>query len=104
MAQYRAVVGIDYPPNKRVEAGEIVSDLPEKSITWLLSSGAIEELDGKLNKKIKEEIKPEAVEPVVEVKPQPEKVGFKPDAKDGDKDGFVQDGTKWERPIESENK
>lgn len=27
--------------------------------------------------------------------------GFKPDAKDGDKDGFVQDGTKWERPVAS---
>jgi hypothetical protein len=23
--------------------------------------------------------------------------GFKPDAKDGDNDGLVQDGTKWER-------
>jgi len=23
--------------------------------------------------------------------------GFKPDAKDGDKDGLVQEGTKWER-------
>lgn len=23
--------------------------------------------------------------------------GFKPDAKDGDKDGLVQDGTKWQR-------
>lgn len=23
--------------------------------------------------------------------------GFKPDAKDGDKDGIVQEGTKWER-------
>lgn len=27
--------------------------------------------------------------------------GFKPDAKDGDKDGFVQDGTKWERPVDT---
>lgn len=23
--------------------------------------------------------------------------GYKPDAKDGDKDGFIQDGTKWQR-------
>lgn len=26
--------------------------------------------------------------------------GFKPNAKDGDKDGLVQDGTEWERPVE----
>jgi hypothetical protein len=103
MAQYRAVVGIDYPPNKRVEAGEIVSDLPEKSVTWLLSSGMIEELNGKSSKKIKEEIKEEVVEPVVEAKIKAED-GFKPNAKDGDGDGFVQDGTKWQRPVESENK
>ena len=25
--------------------------------------------------------------------------GFKPDAKDGDKDGLVQEGTKWERKV-----
>ena len=25
--------------------------------------------------------------------------GYKPNAKDGDKDGLVQDGTKWERKI-----
>jgi hypothetical protein len=32
-------------------------------------------------------------------KPSPVKSGFKPDAKDGDKDGFVQDGTLHERPV-----
>ena len=41
MAQYRALVGIDYPPNKRVEAGEIVSDLPGDAIKWLLEDGLI---------------------------------------------------------------
>ena len=25
--------------------------------------------------------------------------GFKPNAKDGDKDGLVQDGTKWARKV-----
>jgi len=98
MAQYRAVVGIDYPPNKRVEAGDIVSDLPEKSAVWLLSSGMIEEVDGKPSKKIKEVV----AEPVVEA--QVEEVAFDPDAKDGDGDGFLQDGTQWQRPVESENK
>jgi hypothetical protein len=25
--------------------------------------------------------------------------GYNPDAKDGDGDGYVQEGTKWERPV-----
>jgi hypothetical protein len=25
--------------------------------------------------------------------------GFKPNAKDGDKDGLVQDGTRWQRKV-----
>lgn len=29
----------------------------------------------------------------------PQKSGFNPKAKDGDKDGFVQDGTPYERPV-----
>jgi hypothetical protein len=97
MTQYRAIVGIDYPPNKRVEAGETVSDLPEKSVTWLLASGFIEALDGKGKK----------TTPVVEITEEPIVVetplvpkGFKSNAKDGDKDGFVQDGTPFMRPVE----
>lgn len=39
---YKVLQGIDYPPNKRAEAGQIVSDLPKDSIPWLLESGAIE--------------------------------------------------------------
>lgn len=62
MAQYRAIVGIDYPPNKRVEAGDIVSDLPGDSIKWLLEQGLIESLDKKSTPK--EEVVVEA--PVVE--------------------------------------
>jgi hypothetical protein len=60
MTQYRAVVGIDYPPNKRVEAGEVVSDLPGDSIKWLLEQNLIETLDGKKTTKS---------EPVVEETP-----------------------------------
>lgn len=51
MTQYRALVGIDYPPNKRVEAGDLVSDLPEKSAVWLLANNMIEEVDGKKTSK-----------------------------------------------------
>lgn len=66
MAQYRATVGIDYPPNKRVEAGEVVSDLPGDSIKWLLDQGLIEALDGKSTPKIETKVE----EPVVEVTPE----------------------------------
>ena len=28
--------------------------------------------------------------------------GYNPDARDGDGDGFVQDATDWERPIDTQ--
>lgn len=40
MATYMAMTGIDYG-NKRIEAGELVSDLPTKSVAWLLEQGLI---------------------------------------------------------------
>lgn len=46
MAKYLAKVGLDYPPNKRVEAGDVVDDLPSKSIKWLREQGLIELVDG----------------------------------------------------------
>jgi hypothetical protein len=98
MTQYRAIVGIDYPPDKRAEANSIVSDIPEKSAKWLLDQGLIELADGKS--------KVTKIEPVVEVKVEEkiEKVkveeGFDPNARDGDGDGFVQDGTPFQRPVE----
>ena len=98
MTQYRAVVGVDYPPNKRIEAGDLVSDLPEKDVKWLLSSGFIEEVNGK-----GETITPvveEIIEPVAEESPVVEEVTFDPEAKDGDGDGFLQDGTIHQRPVE----
>lgn len=71
MAQYRALVGIDYPPNKRVEAGDIVSDLPGDAIKWLLEDGLIED-SSKPSKKetVVEEtpvVEEKVVEPVTEV-------------------------------------
>lgn len=68
MAQYRAVVGIDYPPNKRVEAGEIVSDLPGDSIKWLLEQNLIESLDKKPTTKVETIVveEPKVEEPKVE--------------------------------------
>lgn len=40
--KYRALVGLDYPPGKRAEAGEVVTDLPDKSIKWLVQQNLIE--------------------------------------------------------------
>jgi hypothetical protein len=90
MTQYRAVVGIDYPPNQRAEAGDLISDLPEKSAKWLLDQGLIELPDGKNQK----------VEPTVKAKTE---TAFDPNAVDADKDGFVQDGTEFQRPVEETN-
>jgi len=42
-AAYRARVGLSYPPGRRAEAGEVVSDLPQASVAWLLAEGWIEE-------------------------------------------------------------
>lgn len=101
MAKYRVLQGIDYPPNKRAEIGDVVEDLPATSIKWLLESGAIE--DSSKPAKTVEESKPEViVEPVVEapVEADQEEVAFNPDAEDGDGDGFLQDGTIHQRPIE----
>lgn len=61
MTQYRALVGIDYPPNKRAEIGDVVSDLPGSAIKDLLKDGFIEAADGK-----KVSVK---TEPVVEIAP-----------------------------------
>ena len=95
MARYRVLTGLDYPPNKRAEIGDIVEDLPAQSIKWLLADGLIEDAD-KAKKVIEEPAPVSAPAPAVTKK----QVEFKPEAKDGDKDGFVQDGTIHERPVE----
>ena len=65
MAKYRVLQGIDYPPNKRAEIGDVVEDLPAASIKWLLESGAIED-SSKPAKKIEEPTPEPIAEPVVE--------------------------------------
>jgi hypothetical protein len=50
MPKYRALVGLDYPTkagDKRAEPGDVVSDLPTKSVEWLLDGGYIEPADAK---------------------------------------------------------
>lgn len=41
---YRALTGLNYG-DKRVEAGELVDDLPEESVEWLLNDGHIEKVE-----------------------------------------------------------
>lgn len=65
--RYRALTGLSYPTDsgiiarlqdgeqipldarklKRVEAGEIVDDIPAGSVGWLLQAGVIEEVKGR---------------------------------------------------------
>ena len=84
MAKYKVLVGIDYPPHKRAEVGDVVDDLPGGSVKWLVEGGYIESIDEKPAKKAK------AVED-------------KPEAADGDAEGLVQDGTVPERPADPED-
>ena len=42
--EYQALVGLEYGDN-RVEAGEVVDDIPEDSVEWLLESRCIKEVD-----------------------------------------------------------
>ena len=44
MATYRVMTGLEYG-DKRVEAGELVSDIPSKSVSWLLSQSLIEAVE-----------------------------------------------------------
>ncbi len=47
MPSYRALVGLSFPPDRRVEAGEVASDIPPQSVKWLLAAGHIEPVEGK---------------------------------------------------------
>ena len=40
MAKFEALVGMNYA-GKRAESGDVVSDLPTKSISWLVEQGHI---------------------------------------------------------------
>ena len=44
---YRVLTGMDYPPDRRAEIGDIVDDIPKASIKWLIADGHIEEVDAK---------------------------------------------------------
>ena len=42
---YRVLVGLDYPPGKRAEPGDVVDDLPAESVKWLEADGCIEPVE-----------------------------------------------------------
>lgn len=71
MPKYLLNAGLDYPPNRRAEAGDIVEDLPSKSIKWLREQGIIEPFDASAKAAVEVEPEIEVVEPVVE-EPTPE--------------------------------
>ena len=72
MAKYKVLVGIDYPPNKRAEAGDIIDDLDGKAIKWLVEAGYIEAADAKTAKAapvVEVELEAEVEESAPEVTP-----------------------------------
>ncbi|WP_411721492.1 hypothetical protein [Mycetocola sp.] len=42
--EYEVLIGINYPPNKRAEPGDVVTDLPYGSKALLLEVGAIKQV------------------------------------------------------------
>lgn len=41
-------MGLNYPPDKRAEPGDIVNDLPLKALAWLVDQKVIELVPGKV--------------------------------------------------------
>lgn len=43
--KYRVKLGINYPPGKRAEPGDVINDLPPGSEKSLIAIGAIEKVE-----------------------------------------------------------
>ena len=81
MPKYLVKQGLEYPPNRVVLAGEIVDDIPSRSVKWLREQGIIEAYDANAKAAIDEPVddepvipetvveEPAAEEPVVEETP-----------------------------------
>lgn len=54
MPKYLVKTGLEFPPDRRVEAGEITEDIPAKSIKWLREQGMIELVDATVEKEVVE--------------------------------------------------
>ena len=57
MPQYRVNVGIDYA-GRRAEPGDLVDDIPTRSVKWLLDQGIIEEAATKTPAPVKTQSEP----------------------------------------------
>jgi len=44
MPTYKVLAGIDYA-GKRAEPGDVISDVPSRSVSWLIEQGIIEKAD-----------------------------------------------------------
>lgn len=44
---HKVLIGIDYPPDRRAEPGDVVDDIPAASVSWLIAQGVIEDLNPK---------------------------------------------------------
>lgn len=67
MPKYRLTTGLEYPPNRRAEAGDIVDDIPAKSVKWLREQGLIEPVDASAKAAVDVEVVEEPAPVVVEV-------------------------------------
>ena len=61
IATYKVLVGLDYgKPSKRAEEGDVISDLPAASVSWLLEQNMIELVESappKMKKTVVAEVK-----------------------------------------------
>ncbi len=44
--RYRVLVGLSYPTGREAGPGDVVDDLPARSVPWLLEQGMIEAIGG----------------------------------------------------------
>lgn len=43
--KHRVLIGLNYPPNRRAEVGDVVDDIPEYAVVKLERGGVIERVD-----------------------------------------------------------
>lgn len=60
MPKYLVKQGLDYL-NRRAEAGDVVDDIPAKSLGWLKEQGIIELVDGSTKAKVEVKSEPALV-------------------------------------------
>lgn len=75
MATYKVLTGVDLP-DKRVEAGDTVSesDIPKRSLKWLVDQSIIEVVEGSASTKSTKSTKAAKAAPAPEPEPEPEPV------------------------------